>query len=278
MSYRIIGDSCSDLTPELMEDSNIALVPLTISLGEEEIVDDDTFDQREFVRKMNAYPGCPKSACPAPTAYMENFEGVDESYVVTLTSMLSGSYNSAETAKKQYLEEHPDAKIAVFDSKSASVGQLLIIMKIKECLKAGCSFHDVVEKVARFRDDMSTRFVLESLENLRKNGRLSNTKALVINMLNIKPIMMASKEGMIEKVSQARGFDKALVKMAELIAAEVKDAKDRVLAVSHCNNYEKAMDFVKHIQSLVTFKDTVLVETAGISSLYANDGGIIVSY
>lgn len=278
MNYKIIGDSCTDLTAEQKKDDWIELVPLTIDIDDDTIVDDDTFDQKEFIRKMEQSPNCPKSSCPSPEVYMKAFSEEGDQYIVTLSSNLSGSYNSAELARKLYLEEHPKRKIAVFDSKSASVGQTLIVLKIKECIELGHPFEKVVELVNHFIEELNTKFVLESLETLRKNGRLSNLKAAIASALNIKPVMGATKEGTICKLDQARGINKALKLMASTVAKDVADPSDRTLAIAHCNNYERALFVKEEILKLVKFKKVFIADTTGISSMYANEGGIIIAY
>lgn len=277
MSFRIIGDSCTDLPMELRNNENIRKVPLTIQIEEDIIVDDETFDQIEFLRKMSASKNCPKSSCPSPEQFMNEFEGADDIYIITLSGKLSGSYNSAELAKKLYLEDHPNKNIAVFDSLSASVGQTLIAMKILQSIEEGKKFGEVVRTVSEYRDNMRTKFVLESLETLRKNGRLSNLTAVICSALNIKPIMGA-EDGTIIKLDQARGVERALLKMIKYIEEDVKNAKDRILGIAHCNNFERAIFVKEEILKRIPFAKCFIANTAGISSLYANEGGIIVCY
>ena len=208
---------------------------------------------------------------------MKEFNGGDNVFAVTISAELSGSYNSAELAKRLYLEENKK-DIEVINSRSASVGQTLIVMKIKELISEGYSFRSIVEKVNAFRSDMKTKFVLESLDNLKKSGRLSNIKALVANVLNIKPIMGATPEGTITKIDQARGIKKALIAMAKTIERDVIRPKERILGIAHCNCLERAQFFKEEILKLVPFKDCFIVDTAGVSTMYANEGGIIVAY
>ena len=180
MKYKIIVDSCGELTPEMKQDERFASAALTLEVGADTIVDDDSFDQADFLRKVAAYPECPKSACPSPEVYQRGFEAdAEHLYAVTLSAELSGSYNSAELGKSLTLEEHPDKKIHVFNSKSASIGETLIALKIQECEEAGMEFEQVVETVDAYIESQHTYFVLENLETLRKNGRLSRVKALV---------------------------------------------------------------------------------------------------
>lgn len=278
MEYRIIGDSCTDLTDELKNNEHIYRVPLTLDVDGQIFEDDDTFNQQEFLKAVAASPNCPKSSCPAPEAYMNLFDCEGDVYVVTLSAQLSGSYNSAELAKRLYLEENPHKNIAVFNSCSASVGQTLIALKIMELAEQGKEFDEVVREVEKFRDEMQTKFVLESLETLRKNGRLSSMKALIVNALNIKPVMAATPEGEITKVDQARGINKALRVMVDSIQKDAFDVKNRIVGIAHCNNFERALSVKEEIMKRIPFKDCIVVDTAGVSTLYANDGGIIVTY
>lgn len=277
MAYKIIGDSCTDITKEMKQGGLVSLVPLTLSVEGEEFVDDETFEQKKFIAKMKASPECPKSACPSPELYMQEFEGQEECYVVTLSSRLSGSYNSAVVAKEMYLEEHPEAKIEIVDSRSASCGQMLIALKLKELKEKGLDFLAVKEKITEFRDNMETKFVLESLENLRKNGRLGRVTFTICNVLNIRPVM-AAEDGEIIKIDQVRGHNKALMRMVEHIEKDAKDVANKILGIAHCNNRERAELVKREILKRLPFKECVIVDTAGVSTLYANDGGIIVSY
>ncbi len=277
MSYRIVGDSCTDLTESMRKDERIRIVPLLLQVGKETVVDDESFEQGRFLKMMKDCSECPKSSCPSPEAYMDAFEGADEIFVVTLSSHLSGSYNSAELAKMLYLEKHPNKKISVIDSRSAAAGQTLIALCILQAKEAGADFEETVGRAMKFRDEMKTKFVLENLDNLRKNGRLSNITAALCSVLNIKPVM-CGVEGVIEKLDQARGMTKALSKMAKYIEEDVVDAKNRIFAITHCNCRERA-EFVRDmVMGRVPFRDSIIVEAAGVSSMYANDGGIVVAY
>ena len=278
MSYLILCDSCTDLTDAMEKDPHFVRIPLTLHVGEEDIIDDETFDQASFLKKVAEYPDASKSSCPSPEKFMDYFEKADEIYIVTLSSHLSGSFNSAELAKSMYLEKHPDKKIHVFDSKSASAGQSLIALEIQKRAINGLPFEQIVNEVTDFLNTMGTKFVLETLEVLRKNGRLSNVTAMLVNALNIKLVMTSDGNGEIAKTSQARGMKKAIQKMAEAIKEDAVDPENRTLFISYCNNKERA-EFVKDaILSVLSFKDVLIAPTGGVSSLYAADGGIVVCY
>ena len=277
MSFKIILDSCGEMTPEMKRDERFESAALTLTVGGADIVDDETFDQADFLKKVAACPECPKSACPSPERYRESFMAdADHLYAVTLSAELSGSYNSAVLGKNLALESHPDKKIHVFNSRSASIGETLIAMKIQECEESGMEFEKIIDTVEAYIESQHTFFVLENLETLRKNGRLSKVKAFVASALKIKPVMGSTPEGAICQLDQARGINKALVKMVDYIVEKAAGSKEKVLAISHCNCQERAELVKEAILERIQVKDVILLDTAGVSSMYANDGGVIV--
>lgn len=278
MGFKIVVDSCCDLIEEYRNDSHFVVVPLTLIVGEEEIIDDETFDQTAFLRKVRECSTCPKSACPSPQRYMMEYAGADDIYVVTLSNQLSGSYNSAEMGKQMYFEEYGQKNIHVFNSISAAAGEVLLAKMIFEKASAGMAFQKVVEEIERFKESMQTFFVLQSLDSLKKNGRLTGIQAVLATTLNIRPVMYGTRTGTIEKATQCRGFEKALMKMVELVNGETNGTqKNRPVVISHCNN-RKAAEMVKE-QLLNTgeYPDVIITDAAGVSSLYENDGGVVVS-
>ena len=277
MKYKIVVDSCCELPESLLQDERFQRVPLGLEVGNYSILDDESFDQKEFLRKVAEYPKCPKSSCPSPERFMESFhEEAEHVYAVTLSSHLSGCYNSAQLGKRLYLEKFGEKQIHVVDSESASGGETQIALKIMELEEKGFSFEKIVEKVEAFRDSIHTYFVLDNLETLRKNGRLSGVKALVASTLNIKPVMGSNKGEIIQK-SQTIGIKKALSRMAELAASEVRNAAERRLIITHCNAAERAAQVKQMILEKVKFRECIIMDTRGVSSMYANDGGVIVT-
>ena len=153
-----------------------------------------------------------------------------------------------------------------------------MVLKIIQYAEEGRSFEEIVQEVTKFRTGRSTFFVIESLETLRKNGRLTGLTAVIASVLNIKPIMYGTTEGTIAKLDQARGMEKALLKLVQYIANTTKDAQERILAISHVNCRQRAEWVKEEILKLKKFKDVIIADTAGVSSMYACDGGIIVCY
>ena len=278
MSFKIIVDSCCDLTPAQLREECFVKVPLTIRVGGHTIVDDDTFDQGELLWRMKESETAPQSACPSPMQYLEAFDcGADDLYVVTLSALLSGSHNAAAQARSIWLEDHPGTNVHIFNSCSASAGEVLVALKIQELAQAGMDFTTVVDQVSRYINEMETYFVLETLDTLRKAGRLSRVQSLVTSTLRIKLLMGATPEGEICKKGQAMSVKQALNKMVALMADDLKHVGKR-LSIVHCNCLERAF-YVKELAMKQCRFDEILVsDTGGISTMYANDGGIVVAY
>lgn len=278
MSYKIIVDSCGELTEEMKKDGHFASVPLELDVDGYHVIDDETFNQAEFLEKVSQSKNCPKSSCPSPQKYVEAFEGdAEDIYIVTLSAELSGSYNSAVLARNLYLEEHDDKNIYIFNSRSASVGETLIALHVQELAEQGLSFDEVVAQGEDYIANQDIYFILENLETLRKNGRLSNLKALVASALNIKPVMGATPEGTICQLGQARGMGKALDQMVAAMLKNVKDGEKKILAISHCNCPERAELLKEKVEKQAFFREIIILDTRGVSTMYANDGGVIMS-
>lgn len=278
MRYKIVIDSCGELVEKWKDSPAVERVSLTLTVDDEDIIDDDTFDQAYFLKRVAESPNCPKSSCPSPERYMSAYDcEAEHVYAVTLSSELSGSYNSAVLGMNLLKETHPDKKIHVFNSRSASVGQTLIALKIEECEEQGMEFEEVIKKVDAYISEQNTYFVLETLETLRKNGRLSNLKAFVATALKIKPVMGSTPEGTIVQLDQARGMNKAVMKMVDYVVERTPNPAEKVLGISHCNCPARAQAVKEAILERIPVKDVILLDTAGVSSMYANDGGIIIA-
>ena len=278
MSFHIVADSCCELTVDMKKRGNIEIAPLTLEVGGESILDDETFDQKYFLKRVAECPECPNIDCPSADYFRKSFlNGAERCYAVTLSAQLSGSYNSAVLGANLAQEENEDLKIHVFNSRSASIGETLIVKKIVECEEAGMSFERVVETVELYISTQHTYFVLENLETLRKNGRLSKTKALVASALKIKPVMGATSEGDIVQLDQARGINKALMKMVDAIVNDAQHVENKTLAISHCNCPERAEMVKEALLERLAVQDVFVLDTQGVSSMYANDGGIIIA-
>jgi len=277
-NFKVVGDSCCDFTKEMKEDFGFIEVPLTLSIGDYVVTDDDNFVSADFLRKMRASTECPKSACPSPDDYMKVMDCEEDVYVVTLSDKLSGSYNSAVQAQKLLKEEKGKTNIYVFNSCSASAGQYLIAMKIHELATKGKSFLEVIVEINLFIAGQKIFFVLEDLNILRKNGRLNPVQAVLTNVLNVKLIMSGTEDGNIYKIGQALNIGRALTKLAETVTKQATDCAEKILTITHCDCVERALSIKEQILAKCPFKESVILESGGISTMYANAGGVIVSF
>ncbi len=275
---KIVVDSGCDLTDDMKQRNgiNMEVAPLTLMLGEKVFIDTEDFDVPKYIEEMRKYPGVPKTAAPSPNHYYESFKGKESVFAVTLSSKLSASYTSAMTAKQMYLEEIGNKFIHVFDSLSASVGEMLIAMKINEFAKNDKTNSEIVDGVTNFINNMKTYFILERYDTAVKTGRMKPYVAKIASLMSFKPICFAD-EGKMEFLDKARGFPKAINKLIEIIQRDSSDFENRVLAISHVKCYDKALEFKNAIVEKIKFKDVIICEASGLCSTYADEGGIIIA-
>ncbi len=284
MSYRIIADSCCEKTEKMADWENITFIPLTLEIGSYRIMDDENFDQEDYIRRTLESSEIAKTACPSPEAWANAIDCVEEDiYIITITDKLSGTYNSALQGVMLYNDEHPDSskKIHVFNSLATSGIESLIAEKIKELGESGASFESIVETVEDFIiNHCALYFCLESLDVLRKNGRLFALAATILKKLRLKMIFQRTAEGNISLAGQDIVMNRSLVKMALTIANDVQgvDLGDKRLIIAHVCCPERAEFIKQKIQALAPFGDIEIVKCSGLNSTYASNGGIIVSY
>lgn len=283
MDYKIIVDSCCDLTEEMKSWRNLAVVPLTLELGTYRIFDDESFDQDDFIARMEAYDGIPRSACPSPEAFCSAMDGPEKNiYILTITDKLSGSYNSALQGKNLYEEEHPGEKnIHVFNSLATSGLETLAAQEIKRLADGGTPFQQLIQAAEDFISNHTALFFcLESLDALKSNGRLFSLAAAVIKKLKMKLICHRTAEGSIGLSGQDFATGRAISKMCDMICKDVEglDLTDKALIISHVCCPEKAEMIQHKIEEKSAFGKIVILKASGLNSLYASKGGVIVSY
>ncbi|WP_300410659.1 DegV family protein [Lagierella sp.] len=271
----IVADSGCDLSEEIKKRLNIEIVPFNIDIDGESIMDTPDVDKKSFMKKMRKSSNPVRSAAPSPNLFMEKFKDFKEILVITISQKLSGTYNNAVLAKNMFLEE-VDAKIHVFDSKSASSGETAIAMKIQELMDQNFNFEEIVTEVEDFISNMKSYFILDDFDNLIKNGRMSKITGTIAKFLSFKPVMQGV-DGEIQVFAKTRGQLNALNKLVEAIGME-KKLDDRNLVISHCEALETALKLKKAIEQKYKFKSIQIVETGLLASVYANRGGIVVCF
>lgn len=278
----ILADSCCDLSPELLKKTQAKIAPLTITIDDTHYVDDGTVDIPPYLAAMKASKNPVRSACPSPDLYAENIRATEgDCFIVTLSAKLSGSHNAASLGVQLAQEDMPEKKVHVFDSESASAGETYIALMIHDLIAAGKSFEQIVELVEEKIRSMHTLFVLDSLDNLVKNGRISRTVALLANVLSIRLLMSDDGHGAIKNISKARGIKGALGQMVETCRKHTEGlaAASQRLVISYCNCPERA----RQVRDMIREKcpaigEIILTPTSALSSMYANDGGIVIAY
>ena len=278
MSFKIIVDSCCDLSPDLRSSGPFHSVPLTIHVGDSEFRDDERLNTEQLVDAMAMCQQASTTSCPSPAEYLAAYEAAQgDIYVVTLSALLSGSHNSAWQAAQIFREEHPDRNIHVFNSCSASAGETHIALALVKLAGSGLPFDGVVAEMERRIAQMNTLFVLENLDILRKAGRLTRVQSLVTGALRVKLVMGSTPQGEIMRHGQALSVKQALNKLAAIMADDPRH-RGQLLCISHCLCRERA----EYLRSLAfktcDFADVRIEETRGISSFYANSGGIVAAY
>lgn len=278
MTWKIIADSGCDYREiaDLANDTSFKSVPLTIQVDSEIFVDDANLDIDDMMEKMYATSTASKSACPSPDDYLRSFEGAENVFVVTITGSLSGSHNSAQLAKKLFLEERPEANIHVIDSLSAGGEVDLIITKLNELIKEGLSFNEIVEAITHYQEKTKLLFVLAKVDNLVKNGRLNKLIGAVVGLLNIRMVGEASETGTLELLQKARGAKKALTAAVdEVLKAGYKGGR---IIIAHRNNDKFCQQFSSLIKEKFPAAEISFLPTSGLCSFYAEEGGLLLGY
>ena len=278
----ILADSCCDLSPELLKKTQAKIAPLTITIDDTHYVDDGTVDIPPYLAAMKASKNPVRFACPSPDLYAEDIRATEgDCFIVTLSAKLSGSHNAASLGVQLAQEDMPEKKVHVFDSESASAGETYIALMIHDLIAAGKSFEQIVELVEEKIRSMHTLFVLDSLDNLVKNGRISKTVALLANVLSIRLLMSDDGHGAIKNISKARGIKGALGQMVETCRKHTEGlaAASQRLVISYCNCPERA----RQVRDMIREKcpaigEIIMTPTSALSSMYANDGGIVIAY
>jgi len=278
MDFKIVVDSCCDLTKELRERFNISTAPLSIDVGDKHFIDDENLDREALLSAMRGSNEAPKTASPGPEPFLNLYQEYENTFVVTLSKELSASYQNAVLAKNMIMEEAENKFVSVFNSFSASAGETMITYKLGELIEAGLNRDEIIEKIEKYIDQMQTLFVLDSLDNLIKAGRMGKLKGKIASFFNIKPVLGATPEGTITLVDKARGSKRAIRKLVEKIGEKGKDLETKVLGIAHCNALDKAEYIKKEAAERYNFREIIIVETAGISTVYANEGGIVLAF
>lgn len=278
MSWSIVADSSVNMyhLDDLPAGVSFTTVPLKIRCGEREFVDNAALNTKEMMELLDNYNGPSGSACPSPEEWAEKFLAADNSIAVTISSQLSGSYNSACIAAKMVMEEHPEKRIHVVDSLSVGAEMTFIVERAIELIHQGASFDLIAYELDHLKDHVGLQFVLCSFENLVKNGRMSRISGLVAGVLGIRAVGRASTEGKIDMFGKARGETKALaLVLEEMDRSGFKGGK---VYIDHVHNPQAAHMLARAITAKWPSAQIQVRMCGGLCSFYAQDQGLILGY
>lgn len=276
MMPALVADSCCDLNEDLEARVDVAKAPFPITLNDVQYQDDGSMDIQHFIQEIAKSPEIPKTAGPSPSLFMDAIGSALDAFIVTISGKLSGTYSNAKLAAEEIMHE-AGRRVHVFDSKSASGGETAVIMKLKEWIDEKLDFDDIVRKGEDFISNLRTYFVLEDLGTLIKSGRIPKLAGSIATRLSIVPIC-SGNDGNIKVNEVRRGIDKALKRLSDIIVSDQVDFSDRTLYITHVNNEPRAEKLKSMIMDRVSFKEVQILSSGGLSTTYANDGGIIVAY
>lgn len=275
MKYQILVDSASDLLSDYYTDPEIGfkVVPLTIHVNDKEYVDNDSLNIQEMLADMHASKKS-SSACPAPQSFLSEFDNAEYTFIVAITSKLSGCYNSAVVAKNSYSKTE---NICVIDSKAVSGTEMLIVDKLIELIKQDLPYEQIVKEITEYRDKRSLYFILQKFDNLVNNGRMSKIAGLIASKLVIRPICIAY-EGEIKIAKKIIGIKNTFTKLVQMIGEKAKDFSKETLIITHCFAEEEANYIKSDLEKKCNFKEIRILPMRGLCSYYALEKGLIICH
>ncbi|MBE5753157.1 MAG: DegV family EDD domain-containing protein [Clostridiales bacterium] len=271
---KIVADSAADVLS--MGDMPFAVAPLKMISKVGEYVDDCNLDVEKMIDDLDKNDDKVTTSCPSEYDWLERFDDKKYVFCVTITSGLSGSCNAALLAKKEYEEKYPDRKVCVVDSLSTGPEMKLILEKLQELILAGEDYQSICEKIAEYQKRTGLCFMLQSLKNLKNNGRVSGFMAKIAGILGLRFIGVASAQGTLEQVAKSRGDNGTLNKILETI--KVRGYKGGKIRIGHCRNVSLAQAFKRLLETEYQNLDVEIYPLRGLCSFYAENGGLLVGY
>lgn len=274
MKYKIISDSSSNTLS--FADVDFASVPLKICTSAKEYVDDAQLDVEQMVEEIRAQSGRSGSSCPNVQEWIDAFGDAERIFALTITSNLSGAYNSAVQAAQEYCELHPEAKACVLDTLSTGPEMLLILEKLRDMILAGMDFQEIEANIHIYMKRTHLMFALKSLTNLARNGRVNPAVAAVAGALGICLVGRASDQGTLEPLHKCRGERKMLRMIVDTM--EEQGYRGGKVRIDHCMNPELAQSLRALLLQKYPGGDVQIGKCGGLCSFYAEKGGCLVGF
>ena len=277
MKWKIVSDSSCDIfdLDGIQKDLSFSTVPFVITVDDKDYVDDEDLDVGELISAMESGKKS-FTSCPSPADWIREFGEKGDVFAVTISANLSGSYNSACTAREMVMEQDPTRNIEILNSRGTGPSLNMIIYKLRELIEKGLSFEEVRAGIHKYMEDHKLIFALSSYHNLVSNGRMPKIAGLVMGHLGLWGVGIASEEGTIKMKKITRGGRKAL----QVIMNDIKErvADKGCVVISHCGNDAFAENLKTAVQNTYSGMEVRIMRTRGLCSYYAEKGGIIVGF
>ncbi|MDY0395367.1 DegV family protein [Virgibacillus halophilus] len=281
MKIQIMTDGGADLAQKMLDKLHINIVPLYLHFSDGQFKTHENIDLDSFYQKIKDNKEIPNTSAPSPHDFYEAYKAVDTELPIIMLSLskgLSSTYENAVAGKDMLLEEQPDRKIEVINTKTASCGMALLLHETAKIGSESASFEQIVAHLRERVEQTTTLFMLKTLENLILGGRLDKVKGTIAKTLNIKLLMRGSEEGTIEVTEKIRGEKKALRRFIEQIGDHAKNFDDKVITLAHGNDEERAQSVLREIMNRYPFKDGFLMPTGPLISSYGGEGALVISF
>ncbi|MGM8212463.1 DegV family protein [Virgibacillus sp. W0430] len=282
MTIQLMTDGGADIPSQLFNVMDLLVVPLYLRFKDEEIKGNEIASMNDFYEKIKEAGELPKTSAPSPNDFYKAFKSVDPAVPIIMLSIskgLSATYNHALTAKNMLLEEEPERKIAVINTKTASCGMALLLIEANLKIKEQLSFEKIVPHLQTCVEKTVTLFALQTLDNLILGGRLDKVKGTIAKTLNIKLLMRANDEdGTVEVIEKVRGNKKTIRRFIEQIQEYIDYAGDRTIVMTHCNAKQHGKNVLEEIKQTYSFKNAYLTDTGPLISTYSGEGALVISF
>ena len=281
MRIQLMTDGGADIPQQLIEQLQLEIVPLYLNFSDGEYKTGSTLNLADFHQKVKELNEVPRSAAPSPNDFYEAYKKIPRDKPIIMLSLskeLSSTYQNAVAAKNMILEEEPERKIAVINTKTASGGIALLLYDVYGKIQAGDTFEQIVQHTEDRVGDTVTLFVLQTLDNLVRGGRISKVTGKIAKTLSIKLLMRGSEQGEIEVTKRVRGEKRALKRFIQQIGEYTKNAENKNLFMTHCNSESRAIKLLNDIKEKYSFKETFLTDTGPIIATHGGDGAIVIAF
>lgn len=274
MNIKIVADSSANL-PSL-DGIAYASVPLKITTDQKEYVDDANLDCEAMMTWLDSYKGRSGTACPSVGEWVEAFGDAENVFALAISQNMSGSHNAAVQAKDVYEEEHPGRKVCCPDTLTTGPELILIAEKIRELAAQGLEFEEIEHRIQDYMSKTHMVFMLSSVSNLAKNGRINPIVAKAVGILNIRIVGRASDSGTFQQVHKCRGEKKGVAALYQLMKDQ--GFTGGPVRINHVFNPQTAQALKELILEEFPQAEIAVTPTTGLCSFYAEWGGLLVGF